>query len=364
MNPVTSDPLVHAFEPVAKSTVSAETTATKQLRDYALPACLSQHYVLGQELGNGGFGFVVSAKARSTNEEVAIKFIYKHKVPATSLMMDAHGQCLPMEIYILKHASHDTIVRYIDSFDDSTYYYLVMELHGSQWNLPATAFVSKPTTPNPLHHLPDLSHSSDPSDDDDDSDDHANACKQPAIISRRGSCDLFECIEQHQAFPEPLAKYVFRQIVECVSYLDTWGVCHRDIKDENIVIDANYQVKLIDFGSAVLLPRHFDPNTPNNVVMHRRFYGTIAFASPEILRMEPYQAEPAEVWSLGVLLYTLVFGEVPFNNAHTAMAAQWYPSPKQHVSSKCLHLIHCLLGKNPQDRPSIHRVLSHPWLQC
>ncbi len=59
---------------------------------------------------------------------------------------------------------------------------------------------------------------------------------------RRTSCDLFECLEQHKYFEEGLAKKIFRQIVECVAYLDNLGVCHRDIKDENIVIDENYKV--------------------------------------------------------------------------------------------------------------------------
>lgn len=81
---------------------------------------------------------------------------------------------------------------------------------------------------------------------------------RPSPMVRRSSCDLFECIEQHSRLPEDKAKYVFAQVVEAVYYLGKMGICHRDLKDENIACDADYRVKLIDFGSAVL----FDPRKP------------------------------------------------------------------------------------------------------
>lgn len=59
-----------------------------------------------------------------------------------------------------------------------------------------------------------------------------------------------------ERFDEPLAKLVFRQVVDAIAYLhQTLGVCHRDIKDENLVVDRGYRVKLIDFGAAALIPR-------------------------------------------------------------------------------------------------------------
>ncbi|KAI8330869.1 kinase-like domain-containing protein [Chlamydoabsidia padenii] len=331
---------------------TAETTASRLLRDYQLPPLFYARYSLGQELGSGGFGFVVSVKERSSGIERAVKFIYKNKVPSSAWVMH-QGTKLPMEIYVLKTIRHDTIVGYVDSFEDDTYFYLVMELHGSQWNLP-------PMDNTTTAHIPGLSHTSESSTDDEEED---------YPIGRRGSCDLFECIEQHRTFDEALAKTIFRQIVACVAHLDTLGICHRDIKDENIVIDSDYKVKLIDFGSAVTLPRHYQSkqeqqNNKSVIVLHRKFYGTIAFASPEILRMEPYQAEPAEVWSLGILLYTLIYGEVPFANPRMALAAQLSPpSNSIKVSSKCQHLISCLLEKSPRRRPTVHQILTHPWLR-
>ncbi|CAO3644239.1 unnamed protein product [Cunninghamella blakesleeana] len=333
-----------------------ETTSTKLLRGYTLPEQFYTKYTIGQELGSGGFGFVISVKERLTGLERAVKFIFKNKVPE-SAWIHHQGQKLPMEIYILKYIQHDNIVNYIESFEDDTYYYLVMELHGSQWNQPSNnSNNNNNKNNNSNHHIPSLSHTSSSSDEEDDEE------MPPINISRRGSCDLFECIEQHRHFDESLAKHIFRQIIECIAYLDKQGVCHRDIKDENIVIDHDYKVKLIDFGSAITLPKHFNQQD-QSIVLHRKFYGTIAFASPEILRMEPYRAEPAEIWSLGVLLYTLVFGEVPFSHPRMALNGQFHPPTKKKASNKLLHLISCLLEKNPHRRPTIHQVLTHPWLK-
>lgn len=65
---------------------------------------------------------------------------------------------------------------------------------------------------------------------------------RPAPMERRASCDLFECIEQHSRFDPETAKYVFRQIVDVVAALGSLGICHRDIKDENIVISSDFKV--------------------------------------------------------------------------------------------------------------------------
>jgi hypothetical protein len=66
---------------------------------------------------------------------------------------------------------------------------------------------------------------------------------QAPPMLRRSSCDLFECIEQHKRLPEDTARYVFQQIVGVIAHLLTLGICHRDIKDENIVIDKHFRVR-------------------------------------------------------------------------------------------------------------------------
>ena len=72
-------------------------------------------------------------------------------------------------------------------------------------------------------------------------------------MARRSSCDLFECIEQNSHFDENMAKYIFAQIVEVVYMLGLMGVCHRDIKDENVVLGEAGKCVLIDFGSSGLV---------------------------------------------------------------------------------------------------------------
>ncbi|KAI8330735.1 kinase-like domain-containing protein [Chlamydoabsidia padenii] len=322
------------------------TTSAKYLQHHRLHPAFAANYQLGDELGSGGFGFVVSARHRSTGREVAVKFILRDKVPDHAWVQTNQG-VLPMEIYVLQQAQHPNIIECLDHYQDERFCYLVMELHGTQWG---------PSTTLPPHS-PALSHTlSEDSWNDEDDEEYV---PPPMPTGRRTSCDLFECIERHHHFEESLAKYIFKQIVDCVAHLDRLGICHRDLKDENIVIDDQFKVKLIDFGSSVLLPRHYGHQ--NKTFLFEKFYGTVSFASPEILMGQLYRAEPADVWSLGALLYTLLFGEVPFPDPRAAMAGAWMP-PKRQVSPSCMHLIACLLERNPDHRLTIHQILMHPWL--
>lgn len=104
-----------------------------------------------------------------------------------------------------------------------------------------------------------------------------------------------------------------------------------------------------------MIPRHA------NKKLFTRFYGTVSYASPEILLRKPYRAEPADVWSLGILLYTLLFGEIPFPDPKSAISGPIL-KPKHRVSKQCKHLIASLLEKDPNQRPTIHQVLNHAWL--
>ncbi|KAI7906704.1 kinase-like domain-containing protein [Cokeromyces recurvatus] len=320
------------------------TVSARSLMHHDLNPEFNKKYILGQELGTGGYGFVVSAYERETGIERAVKFIIRHKVPSSAWVNDPQEDGLvPMEIYCLKHIQHTNIIHYLDSYKDDVYFYLVMEIHGTQWTT---------STPQLLTH----DSQTDEDEDEDEIETPTTTLHRPFV--RRTSYDLFECIERHKKFNETLAKHIFKQVVECVAYLDAIGICHRDIKDENIVIDNEYKVKLIDFGSAVILPRS---KRSQNRKVFTKFYGTISFASPEILMSKPYYAEPAEIWSLGVLLFTLLFGEVPFSDSKSACKGRIL-FPDIAVSQKARHLISSLLIKNPAQRPDIHEVLSHPWL--
>ncbi|KAJ1553206.1 hypothetical protein HK096_008827 [Nowakowskiella sp. JEL0078] len=112
-------------------------------------------------------------------------------------------------------------------------------------------------------------------------------------LRRRSSCDLFECIEHYSRFTESQSRRVFSQIVHAIAYLHSIGIVHRDIKDENLLIDENFNVKLIDFGSVGFIPQ--------GGKLFDRFLGTLQYASPEILRREQYRGPEAETGTLNYM---------------------------------------------------------------
>ncbi|KAG6812599.1 hypothetical protein H0H92_001950 [Tricholoma furcatifolium] len=335
-----------------------------------------RHYQLEDELGAGGYGFVMTARHRVENYEVAVKFIIKSKVPDHAWMEDETIGKLPTEIMLLSFIEHENIVKCLDVFEDSLYFYLIQELHGSPWPKyprrsfstlssplspatpglsPSFSISSLPSSPGssptvPPKHLDDqkLSTSTSPS---------LESSPRPSKYTRRPSHDLFECIEQseYKRLSEKQARYVFSQVVDAVYYLDSQGVTHRDIKDENLVIDRDLKVKLIDFGSAAVV----DPNEPRPY--YTLFYGTTAYASPEILLKQPYQAPPAEIWTLGVLLSYLLTGTSPFPTVQDAINGRIVLSNKAKVSKAAISVMRRCLDPNPKTRATISQVKAHRW---
>ncbi|GJJ75517.1 hypothetical protein EMPS_07875 [Entomortierella parvispora] len=357
---------------------SSLTVSARHLQHHTLVPEFEKDYTLGDELGSGGFGFVVSATRNSDQKEVAVKFIFRDKVPVHGWAKDPKMGLIPMEIYVLRYVQHPNIIGFLNVFEDSRYFYLIMELHGTPWSannpllnknnngnamLEAIAqatvnqqrnSASVSTTSSGSASFPGTASSSSSSLNQLGEDEEAQTPK-PALLTRRTSCDLFECIEHHSKFSEAQARVIFKQIVDCVWYLNEKSICHRDIKDENIVIDNDFVVKLIDFGSAVIIPKNTDKTFD-------RFYGTINYASPEILKGEKYRAESAEIWSLGILLYTILYGEVPFNDPMQAISGPYIP-PRVKSSSECLHLLNWMLAKDAKNRATIQQVADHAWIK-
>ncbi|KAF9922220.1 hypothetical protein FBU30_007691 [Linnemannia zychae] len=384
--PITPPPTPVIHEPqqyIGSDDTSRMTVSAQHLQYYAMVPEFVAEYTLGDELGSGGFGFVVSATRNSDQKEVAVKFIFRDKVPVHGWAKDPELGVIPMEIYVLRNVVHANIIGFLNVYEDSKYFYLVMELHGTPWSASnpllnnmqgsmigamaqatmnqrnsaaaaAAAARSASTTSSGSFQATSTSSSSSSLNQLADSGDEAHQPPKSALLVRRTSCDLFECIEHHSKFTETQARVIFKQIVECVHYLNSRGICHRDIKDENIVIDNDFRVKLIDFGSAVIIPK------PQGKLFDR-FYGTINYASPEILKGEKYRAESAEIWSLGILLYTILYGEVPFNDPVQAISGPYIP-PRVKSSGECLHLLNWMLAKKPEQRATIEDVVNHPWI--
>ncbi|KAJ3197605.1 hypothetical protein HDU67_003695, partial [Dinochytrium kinnereticum] len=253
-----------------------------------------RRYRLGACLGSGGFGFVCVATRIADGIEVAVKFILKEKVPRTNWVRDEVLGVVPMEVFVLRRIRHENIIRYVDYFDDPAYCLLVTELHGGNWSGAST------TTSSAVPSLSQTSISSNAPPTP-----VSPALMTPPALQRRNSCDLFECIELMERFTEEQAKHVFRQIASAVAYLSSNGIVHRDIKDENILIDDSFNVKLIDFGSACFMSHH-----------DGLFLGTLQYAAPEIFEGHRNRGAECEVWSLGCCLYIMLTGEVPFPTPH------------------------------------------------
>ncbi|KAL0955965.1 hypothetical protein HGRIS_002147 [Hohenbuehelia grisea] len=353
-----------------------------------------RNFRLEDELGAGGYGFVMTARHRVGNHEVAVKFIIKSKVPHYAWMTDEALGKLPTEVILLSFIDHKNIVRCLDLYEDELYFYMVQELHGTPWSRPEDppAAINNANSPPNDHIVPSLSISSSrssvsvkdsgPRTPSAKHDDLLPSLKQdvrPSLMPcrlvksemnalplprpefyRRPSHDLFECIEQsdNKRLTEKQARFVFAQVVDAVHYLDEQGVTHRDLKDENILIDNDFRVKIIDFGSAIIV----DPTKPRPY--YDLFYGTAAYASSEILLKRPYQAPPAEVWTLGVLLSYLLTGMSPFPKVEHAIEGRiLLGSIAKRLPLDAMDLMRRCLDPDPSRRATIGEVKAHKWLR-
>ena len=353
---------------------SNPTVSYQHLQNHKLEPFFASRYIIQDELGSGGFGFVVSAIRIADGREVAVKFVLRAKVPRHGWVSDPELGLVPIEIAILSSVDHDSIVKMEDYYQDEKFFYVVMELHGNPWTkggrkeppkkaLSSTSSgwslnpFSKQSTPREKKTLtPNINATNIPKRAP------LHRCTTAPLMVRRPSHDLFECIETQAKFTESQARHIFRQIVDAVHYLDTTlDVVHRDIKDENIIISSDLSVKLIDFGSAVILPPKVDGE--REAIYFDRFYGTMNFASPEILKGLSYRAEPAEIWSLGVLLFTILTGEVPFSDPYTAAAGRDWPKWKVEgkISKECIEVLDGLLTRDLESRWRLESLVKARW---
>lgn len=171
--------------------------------------------------------------------------------------------------------------------------------------------------------------------------------------------DLYDYIMRHETgLSETLAREYFRQIVRAISYCHQLHVVHRDLKPENVVFFQKLGVvKLTDFGFS----NKFCPGQKLETSC-----GSLAYSAPEILLGDSYDAPAVDVWSLGVILYMLVCGQPPFQEANDSetltMIMDCKYSMPDHVSFGCKKLINSMLVREPEKRATLQQIAIDSWL--
>ncbi|KAK6729056.1 hypothetical protein RB195_006232 [Necator americanus] len=179
------------------------------------------------------------------------------------------------------------------------------------------------------------------------------------LILELGDYDMHDFIIKHEnGVAEPLAQQYFCQIITAIDYCHRLHVVHRDLKPENVVFFEKLgMVKLTDFGFSNL----FEPGQ-----QLRTSCGSLAYSAPEILLGDAYDAPAVDVWSLGVILFMLVCGRLPFQEANdsetlTKILDCRYTTP-EHLSNACKNLIQRMLVRDPSKRAGLAEIVANPWV--
>lgn len=261
-------------------------------------------YDLYGTLGEGAFGKVKYAVNTETNEAVAIKILDKDKIQARNM-----GAQIKKEISIMKMINHHYVVGVKDVFATSAKIFIVLE------------FV--------------------------------------------GGGELFDKIANEGKLSEDKARFYFRQLVEGLEHCHNNGVCHRDLKPENLLLDTEGNLKISDFGFSTLNIGDADGDGDARAELLHTTCGTPNYVAPEVLGKDGYDGKKADVWSMGVILYVLLAGYLPFDENTMAglfqkiKAADFeYPG---WFSDEARNLISKVLVPDPQQRARISDLKQHSW---
>lgn len=260
-------------------------------------------YEIGKTLGEGTFGKVKYAVHTVTGEAVAIKVLDKDKIQKQNM-----GAQIKKEISIMKMIKHPNVVGLKEVLASSHKIFIVLELITGG--------------------------------------------------------ELFDEIVAAGRFEENVARMYFKQLCAGVSYCHSQGVSHRDLKPENLLLDSAGQLKISDFGLSALT--RGDSNQSHVELLHTTC-GTPNYVAPEVLADNGYDGPAADTWSIGVILFVLLAGWLPFDEP--TMSALFrkigraeYTHP-QWFSVEVRDLIDSILVVNPEERLTIADIMKHPWMQ-
>ncbi|XP_074629946.1 serine/threonine-protein kinase MARK2-like isoform X3 [Acropora palmata] len=169
--------------------------------------------------------------------------------------------------------------------------------------------------------------------------------------------EVFDYLVAHGRMKEKEARAKFRQIVSAVQYCHQKHVIHRDLKAENLLLDGDMNIKIADFGFS-------NEFTPGNKL--DTFCGSPPYAAPELFQGKKYDGPEVDVWSLGVILYTLVSGSLPFDGQNLKELRERVLRGKYRIpfymSTDCENLLKRFLVLNPTKRSRLEQIMSDKWM--
>lgn len=171
--------------------------------------------------------------------------------------------------------------------------------------------------------------------------------------------ELFEEVAKKEKLTEDHARRYFRQLISAVKHCHSRGVFHRDLKLDNLLLDENDNLKVTDFGLSAV-KNQIRPDGLLHTVC-----GTPSYVAPEILAKKGYEGAKADVWSCGVVLFSVTAGYLPFNDYNvTVLYRKIYRGqfrfPKW-MSCDLKNLLSRMLDTNPKTRISVDEILEDPW---
>uniref|UniRef100_A0A3Q3EBP3 Maternal embryonic leucine zipper kinase n=1 Tax=Labrus bergylta TaxID=56723 RepID=A0A3Q3EBP3_9LABR len=171
--------------------------------------------------------------------------------------------------------------------------------------------------------------------------------------------ELFDYIIAKDRLSEEETRVFLRQIVSAMAYVHSQGYAHRDLKPENLLIDEDHNLKLIDFGLCA---------KPKGGLEFQLMTccGSPAYAAPELIQGKAYIGSEADVWSMGVLLFALLCGYLPFDDdncmvLYRKITRGKYDNP-QWLSPGSVLLLNQMMQVDPKRRISVRHLLDHPWV--
>lgn len=263
-------------------------------------------YTLGIHLGEGSYAKVKSAYSERRKINVAVKIINRKKAPKDFL-----EKFLPREIDMMACLRHPNIVQTLEIFETSDgKVYMIMEL-GVQGN-------------------------------------------------------LLEFIKFRGAIPEDFSRRLFRQFATAIKFIHDKNIVHRDLKCENLLLDKDFNLKVADLGFS----RKLDFDDVGNMIFSKTFCGSTAYAAPEVLQGYPYNPKMYDVWSMGVVLFIMVYGSMPFDDSNVKKMLKVQREHRvdfhrsRSITAECKTLIYGMLHPDPLKRIDIGAVNENPWLQA